>query len=133
MFLGISILQLLKYVMAVTKRFYNHLRNRIASIEPERQIEQQDDKDSETDVVNCTDYHQEINLDLERMWKICSNLPEEIKLIKLEMSELKTKMESNETDTSQRKEVLLIDRNQSKYSVTSKPSKIPIRIPKPDP
>ena len=120
------------------KRF--QLRSRIAALAPERQIEQQEDIDSETDVANCPDYHQEVELGQESTWNnftnlfhVLCNLPEEIKGIKQEISELKTKIDSNVTGNYQRKETWRNDRNKSKHPVASIPSKIPIRIPKHNP
>ena len=137
MFLGFSILQLLEYVVGVVitpmKRVHNQVRSRIAGLVPVRQFEQQDNRDSEADVVNSSEYHQGIELKQEYMWKNCANLPEEIIVIKQEIRELKSKMYSNVTGTSQGKEIFQNGHNQSKHTVTIKRSKIPICIPKHDP
>ena len=137
MFLGFSLLQLLEYGIAIIltpmRRLHSYLRSRIGGLEPERQIEQQEDKDSETDVTNCTDYHQEVELDQESTWNNCTNVPEEIKVMQQEMRELKIKMDGYVTGNYQRKEIWRNDRNQSKHPGASKPSKIPIRILKHNP
>ena len=116
--------------MTPMKRFLNHVRSRIAGLDPVRQFEQQEDKDIEADVVNSTDYHQEIEFGQERMGKNSANLPEAIKVIKQEIEELKTKMDSCVTCTLQGKDILLNERSQSKHPVTLNHSKIPIRITK---
>ena len=137
MFLGFSILQLLEYVAAVVitpmKRVHNQVRSRIAGLVPVRQFEQQDNRDSEADVVNSSEYHQGIELKQEYMWKNCANLPEEIIVMKQEIRELKSKMDSHVTGTSQGKEIFRNGRNQSKHTVTIKRSKILIGMPKHDP
>ena len=137
MFLGFSILQLLEYVVAVVitpmNRVHNQIRSRISGLVPVRQFEQQDNRDSEADVVNSSEYHQGIELEQEHMWKNCANLPEEIKVIKQAIRELKSKMDSHVTGTSQGKEIFRNGRNQSKHTVTIKRSKIPIGMPKHDP
>ena len=121
MFLGFSILQLLEYVVAVVitpmKRVHNQVRSRIAGLVPVRQFEQQDNRDSEADVVNSSEYHQGIELEQEHMWKNCANLPEEIIVIKKEIRELKSKMDSNVSGTSQGKEIFQNGHNQSKHTV----------------
>ena len=114
-------------------RIHNHLRSRIAGLVPVGRFEQQDDRDSEADVVNSSEYHQGIELEKEHMWKNCANLPEEIKVIKQAIRELKSKMDSHVTGTSQGKEVFRNGSNQSKQTVTIKRSKIPIGMPKHDP
>ena len=100
---------------------------------PVKQLEQQQDRDSESDVVNSTDCRQEIKSDQQSTWNSCADLREEIEKIKQELRELKTKPDGHVTGASQRKKILLNDRNQSKHPVTLKPSKIPIRIPNHDP
>ena len=108
---------------------HNYLRSKIAGLVPVKQLEQQQDRDSEYDVVNSTNHQQEIRLDQESTWNSCADLREEMKKIKQELRELKTKTDGNVTVATQRKKILLNDRNQSKHPVTSKHSKIPIRIP----
>ena len=113
--------------------FHDYLRSKIKALVPVRQFEQQQDRDSEYDVVNSTNHQQEIRLDQESTWNSCADLREEMKKIKQELRELKTKSDGYVTGAPQRKEILLNGHNQSKHTVTIKRSKIPIRIPKHDP
>ena len=136
-FLGFSILQLLEYGVAVIitpiNSLHNYLRSKIAGLVPVKQLEQQQDRDSEYDVVNSTNHQQEIRLDQESTWNSCADLREEMKKIKQELRELKTKSDGYVSGVFQRKEIFLNGHNQSKHIVTIKRSKIPIRIPKHDP
>ena len=97
MFLGFSILQLLEYgvvaIITPINKFHDHLRSRISGLEPTRQFEQQDDNESQHEVVNGADDNRGIKLDEKRTWKNCTDCTEETKVNTQEITEIKHRMD----------------------------------------
>ena len=74
-------------------RFYHYLRSRITGSEPVRQYEQQEDTDSQHEVVNGADDNRAIELDKKRTWTNCPDFAVEIKVNKQAITEMSNRMD----------------------------------------
>ena len=74
-------------------KFHDHLRSQFAGSEPVRQFEQQEDNESQHEVVNGTDDHRGIKLVEKRTWKNCADCTEETKVNTQEITEIKIRMD----------------------------------------
>ena len=92
-FLGFSILQLLEYgisfIITSIKRFHGNRLSRVAGSEHIRQFEQQEDNDSQYEMVNGAGMNDKIKLGEERMGNNNGDLTKEVEVLKQEMSEMK--------------------------------------------
>ena len=84
---------MLEYGVAVIitpiKRAYQCLRGRIVGAEQERQFELQQNDDSQTEVINYTEYSRKTKIDREKIGNDYTDVAEEIKAIKQEIAEMK--------------------------------------------
>ena len=84
---------MLEYGVAVIitqiKRFHQCLRGRIVGSEQEKQFELQQNDDSQTEVINFTEYYRKIKIDREKIENDYADVAEEIKAIKEEIAAMK--------------------------------------------
>ena len=74
-------------------KFHDNLRSRIAGSEHVRQFEQQEDNESQHEVVNSADDDRVIKLNKKRICKNCTGCTEETKANTQEITEIKNRMD----------------------------------------